>query len=155
LRKYSKETFKWEILTECRDDNELNKKEMYYIKQYDTYSKGYNMSIGGTGGLTYNKDTANYHRIKHKLGKWKDGNPGSTPTAIKNRRMTIAGKDCKVDSILKTNSNVIVQPNRKKVNVYGVEFDSITEAAKGYSVTIRTVKNRCNNTMFKEWKIDE
>jgi len=46
----------------------------------------------------------------------------------------------------------IEHTNRQRIRVHGVEFDSYTEASKVYGVSIRTVKNRCNNKMFKEWK---
>lgn len=152
LRKYDEESFEWKALTECKSKNELNEKEMFYIEKYNTYKQGYNMTNGGDGGLTYNKNTDNYHHIKHKLGKWKNGNPGSTPEAIQKRRKTMVKGVGKVDSSLKTNQNVVVQPNRQRVRVYGVDFDSYTEASKVYGVTIRTVRNRCNNELLKQWK---
>ena len=50
IRKYGKENFKWEILCGCKDIDELNKKEKYYIKEYKTFGKnGYNMTTGREG----------------------------------------------------------------------------------------------------------
>jgi group I intron endonuclease len=152
LRKYDEECFEWKPLIECESKDDLNKKEIFYIEKYNTHKQGYNMTIGGEGGLTYNLYTDNYHHIKEKLGKWKNGNPGSTSEAIQKRRKTMVKGVGKVDSSLETNQNVVVQPNRQRVRVYGVDFDSYTEASKVYGVTIRTVKNRCNNELYTEWR---
>ena len=49
ILKYSKENFKVEVLEEC-DSSELNDKEKYYIKYYDSYKNGYNSTKGGQDG---------------------------------------------------------------------------------------------------------
>lgn len=56
IRKYGPENFKVEVLEECPKE-ELDEKEMYYIKKYNTYEDGYNLSLGGEGGgCKYNYD---------------------------------------------------------------------------------------------------
>ncbi len=52
LRKYGKENFKIDIIDECNSQKELNYREEYYIKVYDTLSpNGYNLSPGGDNGI--------------------------------------------------------------------------------------------------------
>lgn len=46
FRKYGLKNFAFEILEEC-SISELNEKEQYYIKKYDTYKNGYNSTLGG------------------------------------------------------------------------------------------------------------
>lgn len=48
IRKYGLENFTFEIIEECKAD-ELNEKEIYWIKYYDSFNieKGYNMTKGG------------------------------------------------------------------------------------------------------------
>ena len=46
--KYGIENFQIEEIEECKD-KDLNEKEMYWIKYYDTYNNGYNLTIGGDG----------------------------------------------------------------------------------------------------------
>lgn len=56
IRKYGSENFEISIICECKDKNDMNLKEAYYIKEYDTlHPNGYNMSDGGEGGYTLSK----------------------------------------------------------------------------------------------------
>lgn len=48
IKKYGIENFIFEILEEC-PINELDKKEYYYVKLYDSINKGYNIIDGGQG----------------------------------------------------------------------------------------------------------
>ena len=70
-KKYGIESFGFEILKECEDE-ELNQWEMYYIKELNTkVPYGYNMTDGGGGmsGFTVSEET------KQKISK---GNKGKT-----------------------------------------------------------------------------
>lgn len=49
IRKYGLENFLFEIIEEC-PKSELNSREKYWIKKYDTFNSGYNQTRGGTGG---------------------------------------------------------------------------------------------------------
>ena len=46
INKYGIDNFNFEILEECSIE-ELSEKEKYYIKKYDTFYNGYNMTAGG------------------------------------------------------------------------------------------------------------
>ena len=48
FRKYGLENFTFEIIELCKVE-ELNEKEIYYIKKYNTYYDGYNSTLGGDG----------------------------------------------------------------------------------------------------------
>lgn len=48
--KYGRESFDVYILAEC-NNSELNKLEKFYIKLYDSFNNGYNMTPGGGGRL--------------------------------------------------------------------------------------------------------
>jgi rubrerythrin len=49
MMKYGVENFKVEIICKCKDTDELNEKEKYYIELYDStnWNKGYNVQVGG------------------------------------------------------------------------------------------------------------
>ena len=60
--KYGASSFGICLLEECKD-SELNEKEKFYIKEYDSYythDKGYNMTWGGEGVIKYNDDEILY-----------------------------------------------------------------------------------------------
>lgn len=48
LHEYGEKNFKWEIICECSNRKELNKKEIYYINKYNTLANknGYNLMCG-------------------------------------------------------------------------------------------------------------
>jgi group I intron endonuclease len=158
LRFYSKDDFVWEILIECKTEEELNNYEIHFIKKYDTYKTGYNMTEGGDGGTTYKKGDLLYEKIKHKLGKWKNGNPGATKEAIEKRIKTFksiewpAGKDHK-NYGHKHNVGILVgeknpmfgktPPNSRKVNINGVVYNSITKASLELGLTQWFIRKRC------------
>ena len=54
IRKYGWENFIWEIVEESSDwtQEQLNQKEQYYIKLYNTIDEGYNILKGGNCSLT-------------------------------------------------------------------------------------------------------
>lgn len=52
--KYGEDNFVFNILCKC-DFNELDDKEIFYIKQYDSYNNGYNLTQGGDYNPNFNK----------------------------------------------------------------------------------------------------
>jgi len=60
IRKYGKESFKWEVIENCDNKEELNEMEYHYIKQYNTkVPNGYNLTDGydnTTYGFKYTKE---------------------------------------------------------------------------------------------------
>ena len=52
MRKYGINNFKIEIIEEI-DNKDLNEREIYWISYYDSYNKGYNMTLGGDGHYKY------------------------------------------------------------------------------------------------------
>lgn len=68
IKKYGKENFKIEKIDEVSNIDELNEKEIFYIKEYNSLSpKGYNLSNGG-GGFNPTQETIEKIR-KSNLGK--------------------------------------------------------------------------------------
>lgn len=47
LRKYGKDSFIWEEIDYAENQQELNNKEIYWIKYYNTINEGYNIQAGG------------------------------------------------------------------------------------------------------------
>lgn len=61
--KYGKDAFEWSILEENISDKDIDAREKYWIKQYNSYKKGYNGTIGGQNGG------------RNPLDKWRKENP--------------------------------------------------------------------------------
>jgi len=53
LRRYGPENFDWKTIHECVNIDDLNKWEIYYIKYYNTFNNGYNLTLGGFGSIGY------------------------------------------------------------------------------------------------------
>jgi len=64
IRSYGIDNFKYYILDQAFTADELNEKEIKYIKLFDTINSGYNMVEGGTGG-----DTMCHHPNKEEIYK--------------------------------------------------------------------------------------
>lgn len=64
IRKYGKESFKLEVLCNCSSLEELNEKETYYIKLFDTVKNGYNHGYGGDNNVMDAEDIKNKHLKK-------------------------------------------------------------------------------------------
>lgn len=70
IRKYGEENFKWEIIDYANDQNDLNRKEEYWICKLNTYtknknSKGYNMTKGASkNGVSMSEETKEKIREK-------------------------------------------------------------------------------------------
>lgn len=86
IRKYGKENFYIEIIEECLEE-ELNNKEIYWIKYYNATDKniGYNSSIGGEGNR--------YFSIIEMQKLWDEGKSSKEISEILNcSRKTVAAK---------------------------------------------------------------
>ena len=67
MRKYGIEHFHIELIEEC-SEKQLNRKEIYYIKKFNSYHNGYNSTLGGGGTRTIeideNKVIEQYEKCK-------------------------------------------------------------------------------------------
>jgi group I intron endonuclease len=68
IKKYGEKNFKKEILEHCINQDELNEREKYWIKELNSIvPNGYNITDGGTGGntiLNYTNEQLFNHKIK-------------------------------------------------------------------------------------------
>ena len=65
IRKYGKNNFSVEVLEECQE-NLLDERERYYIKYYNSYNEGYNLTLGGQDGIGSLKNF-NIEEVKNAL----------------------------------------------------------------------------------------
>lgn len=55
IRKYGEDNFSIEMIEEVDNDN-LNNREIYWINYYNSYRDGYNMTLGGDGRISLNRN---------------------------------------------------------------------------------------------------
>jgi group I intron endonuclease len=66
IREYGKELFYFEILEKCLL-NDINKREKYYIRKYNTKKNGYNISRGGKKkSSSYKKNKSRYKKSNYR-----------------------------------------------------------------------------------------
>ena len=90
IRKYGKENFIIEMIDTAKSQDELNQKEQYWIRYYDSVNKGYNETdaISKCGGNTYQSKTdEEMDIIKNKIRETKLG--AKNPMARKVKRINI------------------------------------------------------------------
>lgn len=90
IRKYGKNNFKIEEIDSANSQEELNKKEQYWIQHYNSVETGYNETdaISKCGGNTYKSKTPEeMENIKRKIRKTKLNE--KNPMARKIRRINI------------------------------------------------------------------
>lgn len=62
IKKHGIGNFKWEIIDKAYDVDDLNEREIKWIKYYDSFYNGYNTSIGGQTGVSDNPDETSLMR---------------------------------------------------------------------------------------------
>lgn len=53
IKKHGKNNFKKEIICVCKTEDDLNTREIFHIKNEETFENGYNMTKGGEGKMGY------------------------------------------------------------------------------------------------------
>ena len=174
INKYGEENFKWEVLCVCDSLEELNKKEIEFIKDMNTKDRkmGYNLTSGGTGGNTWSHLTEEERKTaSEKLSKSNKKYYAENPErklaqseTLKRTRKDIekSSKNSQISSerlkrLSSTDSRFI---NARCIKVLCIEsnvsYDSIKEAAATIGVSPTSlqsaiIKNRkCKGFTFKK-----
>jgi hypothetical protein len=95
IKKYDKENFYSWIICECNSLNILNKKEIYYIKKYNSTNRkiGYNITIGGNAIMKGRKHS---EETKKKIGaKNKIALKGHRPSELAVKNLILSHKGIK------------------------------------------------------------
>lgn len=98
IKRHGRENFYIEIVEECLIDN-LNEREVYWIKFFEGYSRGYNASLGGSGRQIFDYDEI-----------WSDIIKGATLQELQNKFS--CGKDT-IYTVVNLH-NYVLSPNTTK-----------------------------------------
>jgi group I intron endonuclease len=133
IRKHGWDNFVWEIVCQFPDKNyTLKVLEPYFIKYYDTYENGYNLTHGGDGNPGYKWST----EMTEYMRKIMTGKKQSKET-LKKKSLAAKGRKLSQDHILNTSIGLIKRyetENQEKILVntkYGsVMFGSFRSAER-------------------------
>lgn len=134
IRKYGWNNFVWEIIYQSDDKfHTLNMMEPYFIKEYNTYYEGYNMTKGGEGcfGATSNKIWINDGKT-HKRIKKDDPIPKNWIKGRLNIKRSVGMSDESKNSISQKNKGKLLNgknPAAKKILFKEQEYYSIKNAS--------------------------
>lgn len=165
------DNFEKELLENCKTKKQLDKAEKFWIKHYkeNLQLSLYNLTEGGTGGVTYTKGSEVYEQIKHKLGLKGSLNAGSRTeviekrvntctTNIENGQLPLSGKSHgnykgKLESKNSTFKGNGPSINAVRIEVDGIEYRSYKEASRALGIAGETISRRCHSEKFTNYKI--
>lgn len=117
IRKYGKENFSIEQIDTASTQDELNKKENYYINKYNCLIEGYNEtdSIYRCGGNTYSRKSVDeLNIIKEKIRKTKIGD--KNPNSVKVKMTDIKTNKEKIFSCMKECQDYLSLSNHSAIS---------------------------------------
>jgi group I intron endonuclease len=146
FRKYGFLNFKWEILDKSKYDDlsDLDKLEVAYIVEYDSYNKGYNSTIGGGGmyGFRMSEESKNKQR-ERMVGKYVgDKNPNYGNKMSEESKQIIAKAN--IERIKRTGFNPMNNPE----SVEKVRISKVGDKNPNYK------KKGCFNHLNKRYKCE-
>ena len=135
IRKYGWDKFQWEILYQSKDkEHTLNVMETQFIREYNTFNQGYNMTEGGEGcfGATSNKIWINDGHNHKRLEKDQSIPEGWTKGRLKIKRKVGMSTESKQRIGQKNKGKLIngKNPAAKKIIYNNKEYYSIRHAAE-------------------------
>lgn len=148
IRKYGKENFYIELLEVVSNQQQLDKREYYWICFYDSVSKGYNTkdSIGKCGGDTLsnhpNKELISKKLSESKLG---DKNPMRINGGLKGERNGMYGKHLTEEQ--KNNLSKKLKGRTRSVE----ECRKTSESLKGVKKTESHIENMRKAQLGKDY----
>ena len=155
FEKYDLDNFSFEIIEECSIE-ELNDKEQFYIKNYNSYinfpnSNGYNLTLGGDGNQKITEE-----KISNIIKLWEEGKTTGEIVSILQIEKHSIIKYLKLFSSTytveesdfrgKVNAGI---SHRKKIDCYDLwgnflkTYSSINEAAKILELSASSIINCC------------
>ena len=141
IQRYGAENFTVETLEEC-EVSQLDDREIYYIAKYNTFKKGYNLTIGGGGKKKIVSDDQ-YDEIQ---ALYLSGFSSHKIAALYNVDKTTIVKILKLQGVKIRES--------KKISINHQEFlELVTDYKSGYSLRELGKRYDCSGSALKEYLI--
>lgn len=123
IREIGVDDFITEIIEECKDDNTLKEREIFWIEYFDTYRSGYNGTPGGEGG-TWTKES-------HTKGVETRKQNGSYISGAKRRKETIINSGGFAEILQRTADTKRQNGDYKRLSEFvkenGIGYDHLCE----------------------------
>lgn len=134
IKLLGKNNFKKEIIEYCKTKDELNEREIFWIKELNSTSpNGYNLSKGGDGGDTYTHQ--NEERKKEIIQKRLESIEKNGGVYNKGKKMSDEQK-----KKISESRRGIKTPNRKKITLTEEHKNNISKSCKGKEINEDTRK---------------
>lgn len=158
INKYGRDNFSCETICTCFSRDELNERESFYIRYFDSSTKanGYNIASGGGNGYSCEYKTEAekkeiFAKCSESLSKWWDSlSPEERETKIK---MLSYYRDRYIKSITKEQRQRMAEVTRRRFSgrIIPPEVRSkISDAKKGVRISDEVVKRRAIDTEYNE-----
>lgn len=141
IDKYGVDSFEIEILTICNNDQELNKKEVEFIKQFNTLApNGYNLTTGGERPYYSNESREKMSKSGKNRSPISEDTSKKLSNRIKGEKNHNFGKKFNEEHREKLSNSHIgkISTKRQKVICYesNKTYQSISEAAKDLNMNV-------------------
>lgn len=143
MLKYGVDNFDFEIVELCAQ-NELNEKEKYWIKQYNSYLKGYNETIGGEAFQIHPEYVDQVIDLLQHTDKTYQEIAEITSTSIQsvsNINRGLSFRDDSFDYPLRIWTHPVIQYSSQGIEIN--RFSSIAEASNATGITANNIRNAC------------
>lgn len=126
MRNLGKDHFFCEVIEECKE-TELDEREKYWIKYYDSLTSGYNMTSGGNGGSIYQIDETEIRKLWDEGKSLKEiaGLFGCSTKAISDRLSNYKNYSVE-EAVKRSNAKVVYQYDLAGMRCG--EYESVSEA---------------------------
>lgn len=145
MLKYGVDNFDFEIVELCAQ-SELNEKEQYWIKQYNSYLKGYNETIGGEAFQfrpEYVDEVIDLLQHTNKTYQEISEITGTSIQSIGNINRGLSFKDDSLNYPLRSWTHAVIQYSSQGVEIN--RFSSIAEASNATGITDTNIRSVCTH----------
>lgn len=150
ISKYGKNSFRWKMIEYCDSKEELDEMEFHYIKQFNSFEFGYNLTLGG-GGMSGYKITEKH---RENLSKSHIGYKHTKKQRKKISR-ALTGRSCSAETRSKLSISKLGDKNPmygrtgSKNSMYGKSLPEHIQAAKVAAVSEEYIVTFPNGTKKK------